>query len=459
MLDLLTSFYEIIAGLGSHLLLPVFFFVIALIAQQGVRRAMQSSLAIMGSMVALQLLLNYLSAQLNLITESMIREYGFANVSQNVSWKLASSITFTSDIVYYVLPAFVLINAVLVILQSTRVVNLDLWSFWQIGFIGALVEHLTQNFWYGLACALMAGVLQLVIADVFSQSVSSLADTRNITVTQSFALGFAPVAWLVNFLIDRIPPLRERYLRFENSRDRNSLFNEPSLWGLLIGAGLGFISGLPLYEVSNFALIVAGCLFAVPRLLRVLARAVTSITEPLAARTKILGSLPLQFAVTPLTALSNAAVLLIAIIMVPITVVLSNYLPGNVVLPQGDITMLLYGMIFVVALSRECIIRSIITGILSVIGMLYCGTALTQLFTQTAALADPAAYGTGLYNTLCNVANPITYLYVQGSSFGLAGVCALGVITLAAVFLSSHHNRRKARELPSNAPRKAAPKR
>lgn len=48
---------------------------------------------------------------------------------------------------------------------------------------------------------------------------------------------------------------------------------------------------------------------------------------------------------------ANATTLLSAIILVPVTVALAAVLPGNLVLPQGDVAMLLYLMIFVTAMS------------------------------------------------------------------------------------------------------------
>ena len=74
--------------------------------------------------------------------------------------------------------------------------------------------------------------------------------------------------------------------------------------------------------------------------------------------------------------------------------------------------------------------------------MLYSGTLLTYLFSNAAAQLDAAAYGAGQFNTLCNTANPLGLLFVQGASFGLAGTAALAVLTLGAIFLSARRCRR-----------------
>lgn len=67
-------------------------------------------------------------------------------------------------------------------------------------------------------------------------------------------------------------------------------------------------------------------------------------------------------AVNAVVGTANATTLLSAIILVPVTVALAAVLPGNLVLPQGDVAMLLYLMIFVTAMSGGCLLRSLVTG-------------------------------------------------------------------------------------------------
>ena len=440
-MEILKSFYDMIAGLGSFLLIPVFFFLIGLAAKIGFQRAGQCALAILGSTVAIQLLLNALSAQLVTLVDTMAETYSLSTGAANLHWDAAARITFTSDILYYLLPAAIVLNLLLLLCRATRVLNLDLWSLWQAAFIGTLIQQLTGVMWYGLAAALMMVILQVLLADVFAAPVSRLTGAQHITFTQSFAVGASPLAWLVNRLLDCIPGLRDRRFSLEHVHSKNFLL-EPSLWGLAAGLLMGFAAGLAPYDAVSFALVVAGCLFALPRLLRVFARAATSVTEPLAARYIHRGRLPMTLAVNAAAGAANATALLSAVILVPVTVLLAAVLPGNLVLPQKDVAMLLYLMIFVTALSGGCLLRSLFTGALCSVAMLYSGTLLTYLFSNAAAQLDAAAYGAGQFNTLCNTANPLGLLFVQGASFGLAGTAALAVLTLGAIFLSARRCRR-----------------
>ena len=193
-----------------------------------------------------------------------------------------------------------------------------------------------------------------------------------------------------------------------------------------------------------------------PRLLRVFGRAAASVLEPLTARKTCHGRLPLNVAVNAVVGTANATTLLSAIILVPVTVALAAVLPGNLVLPQGDVAMLLYLMIFVTAMSGGCLLRSLVTGLISAIVMLYSGTLLTYLFTAAAKAMDAATYGAGEFNTLCNTANPLSLLFVEGASFGIAGIAALAVLVLGLCFLAGRRLRRMTHRLAAQLAAAAA---
>lgn len=449
-MEILRSLYDIIAGLGSFLLIPVFFFLLGLASHIGFQRSGQCALAVLGSTVAIQLLISTLGGQLTTLVNTMIDTYSLSTGAANLHWQKAAELTLTGDILYWVLPGAVLLNLLMLACRVTRVLNLDLWSLWQTAFVGVLVQQLTGEMWYGLAAALLMAVLQFILADIFTAPVSRLTGTTHITFTQSFAVGAAPLAWLCNFLINKIPGLRDRRVSLEQSR-RGSFLLEPSLWGLLLGFIMGMAAGLSLYDAVSFALVAAGCLFALPRLLRVFGRAAESVLEPLAARSAHRGRLPLNVAVNAVTGTANATALLSAIILVPVAVLLAAVLPGNLVLPQEDVAMLLYLMIFVTALSGGCLLRSLFTGAVSIVAMLYSGTLLTYLFTMAAKAMDATTYGAGQYNTLCNSANPLSLLFVEGASFGIAGIAALAVLVLGIIFLAGRRLRRMTQRLTAQA--------
>lgn len=456
-MEFLRSLYDIVSGLGSFLLIPVFFFLLGLASRTGVQRSGQCALAVLGSSVGIQLLISTLGGRLVTVVNTMIDRYALSTGAANLHWQVAADLTAGRDILYWVLPVAVLINLLMLACRVTRVLNMDLWSLWQAAFVGVLVQQLTGILWMGLTAALLLFILQVILADIFTAPVGRVLGTNHVTFTQSFAVGAAPLAWLVTFLLNKIPGLRDRHFSPEHTK-RGGFLLEPTLWGLIAGIIIGLAAGMSLYDTISFALVVAGCLFALPRLLRVFARAVGSVLDPIAEKNARRGRLPLNVAVNAVVGAANATSVLSAVILVPVAVVLAVVLPGNLVLPQGDIAMLLYLMIFITALSGGCLVRSLITGLIGIVAMLYSGTLLTYLFSAAAGAMDPTTYTVGQFNTLCNTANPLSLLFVGGTSFGLAGIAALAVLVLGIVFLAARRLRRMTRRLAApSAPAPEAP--
>ena len=498
-MEFLRSLYDIVSGLGSFLLIPVFFFLLGLASRAGVQRSGQCALAVLGSSVGIQLLISTLGGRLVTVVNTMIDRYALSTGAANLHWQVAADLTAGRDILYWVLPAAVLINLLMLACRVTRVLHMDLWSLWQAAFVGVLVQQLTGILWMGLTAALLLFILQVILADIFTAPVGRVLGTSHVTFTQSFAVGAAPLAWLVTFLLNKIPGLRDRHFSLEHTK-RGGFLLEPTLWGLIAGIIIGLAAGMSLYDTISFALVVAGCLFALPRLLRVFARAVGSVLDPIAEKNARRGRLPLNVAVNAVVGAANATSVLSAVILVPVAVVrvarvsrplrlttrtcrarvvpvcrmilpvptfgmrqvgavvLAVVLPGNLVLPQGDIAMLLYLMIFITALSGGCLVRSLITGLIGIVAMLYSGTLLTYLFSAAAGAMDPTTYTVGQFNTLCNTANPLSLLFVGGTSFGLAGIAALAVLVLGIVFLAARRLRRMTRRLAApSAPAPEAP--
>ena len=136
-MDFLHSLYDIVSGLGSFLLIPVFFFLMGLVTHAGFQRSGQCALAMLGSTVAIQLLINTLSGRLTTLVSAMVDNYSLSTGAQNLPWQTAAEMPLNSDMLYWVLPGAVLLNLLMLACRVTRVLNMDLWSLWQAAFAGA----------------------------------------------------------------------------------------------------------------------------------------------------------------------------------------------------------------------------------------------------------------------------------------------------------------------------------
>ncbi len=77
-----------------------------------------------------------------------------------------------------------------------------------------------------------------------------------------------------------------------------------------------------------------------------------------------------------------------ALILVPITVLLAVVLPGNSLLPFGDLATIPFVVAFIVGAARGNIVHSVIVGTVVIAMSLYMATDVADVHTQMAVAAD-----------------------------------------------------------------------
>src|SRR5699024_6166029 len=82
--------------------------------------------------------------------------------------------------------------------------------------------------------------------------------------------------------------------------------------------------------------------------------------------------------------LGHPSVIATALLLTPITVFIAVILPGNSVLPFGDLATIPFVIAFIVGAARGNIIHSLIVGTIMIAVSLYAATDLAPVFTQMA---------------------------------------------------------------------------
>ena len=62
-----------------------------------------------------------------------------------------------------------IVNLLFVMLGWTKTLNVDIWNFWFPCFLGLVAQAVTGNFVTGILGALVAVMLQWLLADIFQE--------------------------------------------------------------------------------------------------------------------------------------------------------------------------------------------------------------------------------------------------------------------------------------------------
>ena len=113
-------------------------------------------------------------------------------------------------------------------------------------------------------------------------------------------------------------------------------------------------------------------------------------------------------------AVGHPSAIATALILVPVTIVLAAILPGNRVLPFGDLATIPFMVVMITPVTKGNVFRSVLIGAVVIAVGLYIATNVAPLVTSAAidaAFTFPA--GATSISSICDGANPLTWVILQ----------------------------------------------
>ncbi len=429
----IAEFQNIITSFGASVGIPVFIVLVGLILRLRPAQAARSGLTAGVCLAAMLLLGGTLRTTLAQLAVEIGGTSELGMPAVDAGWEPSTVIAFASRLGIYIIPIYLFINLVMLALRATRTFNFDLWNFWHAAFIGAMAEVLTGSFVLGLLAVISAVILLQCLSDMAARPLQKHLGTPGVSVTQGFSLAFVPIALVLNKLFDLIPGWKKHPVTLETLQRKLGFGADPLVLGAVIGGGLSALAGRDVYGVLQDAVSLAAAVFLLPRILKLFAEAFAPIGEGLRhfakEKLKIGGSLYLGFSSTIATA--SPTVLLTTMALIPPLMWTARSASFAQYMPAASLYMLPFVMALVVAVCRGDILRSLVAGYVSMVSMLYCGSALAGLFTQAAMTANPDLYGSvGLITSITDASSPLAWFVVMVATFGLAGLLALLIFSI-----------------------------
>jgi galactitol PTS system EIIC component len=439
------SVVQFFLDLGASVFLPVVIFVLAIAFGAKPGKSIRAALMVGVGFVGINLIIGLLANNLGPAAKAMVERFGIELSIIDVGWPASAAIAFGSDLAAMVIPAGILLNLILLFTKVTKTINIDIWNFWHFAFAGALVQAVTGNIWYGLIAAMVFAATMLFFADWTAPAVQKLLGMPGISLPHGTSTSFVPFAVIVNKVIDVIPGLNKVEADPEAIKKRFGVFGEPVLVGVVIGliiAALGyagdgaFSSWLP--QVLQVAVAMGAVMVLMPRMVALLMEGLIPLSE--AAReflTKRAGGRDLYLGLDSAIAIGHPTAIATSLIMVPIILVLAVILPGNRVLPFGDLATIPFIVCMMIPVVRGNVVRATITGTVVMIPTFYIMNALAEAQTTVARSAGfEFPEGATTITSIVDGGNFIAGLFVwAASNFWLGtGIIVLVLIVVWALY-------------------------
>jgi PTS system galactitol-specific IIC component len=412
---ILTSIGEFLNGLGPLIALPVVIAVLGIILGQKWDSAIRSGLMTAVAFVGIFLTVGLLGSTVSTIGQTFAQNTGTNLDVIDIGWPAASALAFATPVGNLIIPLGILLNVLLLVLGLTQTLDVDIWNFWHMAFVGALVQFVTGSFVLGLFAALLTLVVALFLADWSAPVIQKHFKMPGVSIPHLQSAGYmllaVPFAWLSN----KVAFLKDLKLNPDTIRKRLGLLGEPMVLGFIIGFLLGILGGQSFKDAILTAVNTAAVMLLIPRMVAILVEALTPVAEAASNfMTSRFKGREFYIGLDSAILAGNSTVIASGLLLVPLEILLALVLSplGNRTLPFIDLA----DGVFVAAMLAPLVAGDVI--LTTLLGMIVMGVGLifttllapgvTQLVnTNSLGLDIPTGYAT--YTVMSDAAIPTSY--------------------------------------------------
>ncbi|MGP4106012.1 galactitol-specific PTS transporter subunit IIC [Virgibacillus sp. L01] len=382
------DFIQAFLDLGATVILPVVIFLLGLLFGQKPGKAFRSGLTIGVAFVGIFLVVDLLVNNLGPAAQGMVDRLGVELNVIDVGWPATSSIAWASTVAAFIIPLGLVVNVAMLLTKTTKTMNVDIWNFWHYTFMAALIYTISGSIIQGLIAAVLFQIVALKVADWTAPMVSDFYELPGVSIATGSTISYAPGIWLVK-LLQKIPGVKNLNADPDTIQKRFGIFGESIFIGLFLGAAIGALAGYSAGDIIDIGMSMAAVMVLMPKMVKILMEGLMPVSE--SARewlNKHFGDKEILIGLDAAVLLGHPSVIATALILVPITVLLAVILPGNALLPFGDLATIPFVVAFIVGAARGNIVHSVIVGTIMIALSLYMATDIAPIFTEMAQNAQ-----------------------------------------------------------------------
>jgi len=428
-----------VVGLGSSVMMPIVITLIGLIMGAKPGKAIRAGLTVGVGFIGLNLVIGMLGGNLGPAVQQMVTNFGLSLTIIDVGWPAAAAIAFATNVGALVIPIALAVNFVMIITKTTQTVNIDVWNFWHYAFTGSLVYFATNDLVFGLATAAIQAAITLILADWTAKGVEEYCGLPGVSIPHGLSVAFVPVALVINKILDYIPGINKINMDAVAVQKKFGIFGEPILVGTVLGAGIGVLAGYDLKGVLNLGITMGAALVLIPKMAGLLMEGLIPISDAASefVEKHFKSNTKIYIGLDAAVGIGHPTTLAVSLILVPLSVAIAAFLPGNQFLPFADLAVLPFLFVLVVPVTKGDLFRTLVVGIFIVVTGLWIATGIAPLLTEAAIASNfTMPPGATLISSIADGASPLSWAFVQIMNFRWVGLGVLTAITGVMGFIN-----------------------
>jgi len=245
------------------------------------------------------------------------------------------------------------------------------------------VYIITGNFIWAMIAFAIANILVLLSADYMASYVQEQYNLPGLTFTMAQATFISYIAIPFKWIFDRLPSLPE--VSAEKLSERLGSLGEPSAVAFFIGLFLCAIAGLDAVSILSHSIVIVAIVILMPKAIGTLIDGFVPISDR--TREYLIKKFPdreFYIGVESAFGTVDRDVMLVGVLSMPLSILLAFILPGNKMLPAGDIGFINFIAVGAMMYWKKDVLKSMIFMTFALSVMLYIGTYMAPFVTQSA---------------------------------------------------------------------------
>lgn len=410
-------------SMGPSVMMPVVFFILALLFKVKIGNAFKAGMLIGIGFEGIGLVIGLLLNSLGPAAQAMVSRFGLNLTVVDSGWPVGATIGWGSPIVPFVVFGALLINIIMLLLNLTKTVNIDIFNYWHFLLTGGVIYAVTDSVLIAVIGSLVSFVITLFIADKTAPKIQKEFDLKGVSFAHATSAIYAPIGFLVNGIIEKTPGLNKIDINPEGITKKFGVMGEPLTLGTILGIALGLLAGFDIKNVLMLAIKVAAVMVLLPAMINVLVDGLITVRD--AAELSLKSKFPnREFYIGLDTALlvGDPAVLATGLLMIPAALFLAVVLPENKVLPFVDLAALVFLIAMAAPYCKKNMFRLFATGMVILTLVLYAGSDIAEYYTEAAQIAsvvlpEGTQEASGMASLVGGSSTPLGWALIKLSTF------------------------------------------
>ena len=428
---------QYILDLGPAVMLPIVILILGLILKQGLGKSIRAGITIGVGFVGITLVISLLTENLGPAAEAMAERFEIGLSVVDVGWPGASPMAWASSIGTVAIPVAILVNVLMLVFKMTKVVNVDIWNIWHMTFTGAIVSTATGSFWLGILGVAIHSAFVYKLGDWFAPTIEKFYGLPGITIPHGSGAYMAPFAVVIDAILDKIPGVKKINFNSNKLEEKFGVIGEPVIIGSVLGIVIGLLAGFPVSDVLQLGIQMAAVMVLMPTVVKFIMEGLMPIAE--AAREmldKRFQGENYYIGLDPALLLGNSQVVAASLLFVPLTLIIAIFVPGNSVLPFGDLATIGFFISLAVGVHKGNLFRTIISGTVIMFITIWIADKMIGVHTQLANNVGAVSGGQQIAS-LDQGGSPITYILTELLTLeNIVGLIVIGTIYVFCVIFT-----------------------